>query len=96
MNKAYTDVYFISSGIQVIHPGVKRQVEMDLLLMKMGSWLVHCLPGLKWLSLCEIVDEFEKLMTKQVGIITHSILKLRSSSTIIFSSRLLNQRFMSD
>lgn len=75
MNKAYTDVYVISSGIQVIHPGVKRQVEMDLLLMKMGSWLLHWLPGLKWLSLCEVVDEFEKLMTKQVGIITHSILK---------------------
>lgn len=96
MNKAYTDVYVISSGIQVIHPGVKRQVEMDLLLMKMGSWLLHCLPGLKWLSLCEIVDEFEKLMTKQVGIIPHSILKLRFSSPIIFSPRLLNERFISD
>lgn len=42
---------------------------MDLLLMKAGSWLLHCLPGLKWLSLCEIVEEFEKLMTKQVEII---------------------------
>lgn len=90
MNKAYTDVYVISSGIQVIHPGVKRQVQMDLLLMKMGSWLLHCLPGLKWLSLCEIVDEFEKLMTKQVGIITHS------SFSFIFSSGLLNERFISD
>lgn len=54
---------------QVIHPGVRRQVEMDLLLMKAGSRLLHCLPGLKWLSLCEIVEEFEKLMTKQVGIL---------------------------
>lgn len=41
---------------------------MDLLLMKAGSWLLHCLPGLKWLSLFEIVEEFEKLMTKQVGL----------------------------
>lgn len=39
---------------------------MDLLLMKAGSWMLNCLPGLKWLSLCEIVEEFEKLMTKQV------------------------------
>lgn len=42
---------------------------MDLVLMKAGSRLLHCLPGLKWLSLCEIVEEFEKLMTKQVGIL---------------------------
>lgn len=41
-------------------------MEIDLLLMKAGSRLLHCLPGLKWLSLCEIVEEFEKLMTKQV------------------------------
>lgn len=40
---------------------------MDLLLMKAGSWLLQCLPGIKWLSLCEVVEEFEKLMTKQVG-----------------------------
>lgn len=59
----------LSCVLQVIHPGVRRQVELDLLLMKAGSWLLHCLPGLKWLSLCEIVEEFEKLMTKQVGII---------------------------
>lgn len=42
-------------------------MEIDLLLMKAGSWLLQCLPGMKWLSLCEVVDEFEKLMTKQVG-----------------------------
>lgn len=42
-------------------------MEIDLLLMKTGTWLLHCLPGLKWLSLYEIVEEFEKLMTKQVG-----------------------------
>lgn len=51
----------------MIHPGVRVQVEIDLLLMKAGSWLLQCLPGMKWLSLCEVVDEFEKLMTKQVG-----------------------------
>lgn len=54
---------------------MKRQVEMDLLLMKFGSWLLHCLPGLKWLSLYEIVEEFEKLMTRQVGKVRPSCLK---------------------
>uniref|UniRef100_A0A3B4FF53 AarF domain containing kinase 2 n=1 Tax=Pundamilia nyererei TaxID=303518 RepID=A0A3B4FF53_9CICH len=58
----------IPVAIKVVHPGVRRQVEIDLLLMKAGSWLLHCLPGLKWLSICEIVEEFEKLMTKQIDL----------------------------
>ncbi|KAF1386973.1 hypothetical protein PFLUV_G00100430 [Perca fluviatilis] len=60
--------HMIPVAIKVIHPGVRRQVEIDLLLMKAGSWLLQCLPGLKWLSLCEIVEEFEKLMTKQIDL----------------------------
>lgn len=60
--------HLIPVAIKVIHPGVRRQVEIDLLLMKAGSWLLNCLPGLKWLSLCEVVDEFEKLMTKQIDL----------------------------
>ncbi|XP_074533685.1 putative aarF domain-containing protein kinase 2 isoform X1 [Halichoeres trimaculatus] len=60
--------HLIPVAIKVVHPGVRRQVEIDLLLMKAGSWLLQCLPGLKWLSLCEIVDEFEKLMTKQIDL----------------------------
>ncbi|XP_022611670.1 uncharacterized aarF domain-containing protein kinase 2 [Seriola dumerili] len=58
----------IPVAIKVVHPGIRRQVEIDLLLMKAGSWLLHCLPGLKWLSLYEIVEEFEKLMTKQIDL----------------------------
>lgn len=51
---------------QVLHPGIRRQVQIDLMLMKAGSLFLNCLPGIKWLSLPEIVQEFEKLMTKQV------------------------------
>lgn len=58
----------IPVAIKVVHPGVRRQVEIDLLLMKVGSWLLDRLPGLKWLSLYEIVEEFEKLMTKQIDL----------------------------
>ncbi|XP_004069941.1 uncharacterized aarF domain-containing protein kinase 2 [Oryzias latipes] len=58
----------IPVAIKVVHPGVRRQVEIDLLLMKSASWLLQCLPGLKWLSVCEIVQEFEKLMTKQIDL----------------------------
>uniref|UniRef100_A0A4W6CX52 AarF domain containing kinase 2 n=1 Tax=Lates calcarifer TaxID=8187 RepID=A0A4W6CX52_LATCA len=60
--------HLIPVAIKVVHPGIRRQVEIDLLLMKTGTWLLHCLPGLKWLSLYEIVEEFEKLMTKQIDL----------------------------
>ncbi|XP_033889395.3 uncharacterized aarF domain-containing protein kinase 2 isoform X1 [Acipenser ruthenus] len=55
-------------AIKVLHPGIARQVRTDLLLMKTGSWLMGCLPGLKWLSLYEVVEEFEKLMTRQIDL----------------------------
>ncbi|XP_077453217.1 putative aarF domain-containing protein kinase 2 [Stigmatopora argus] len=58
----------IPVAIKVLHPGLRRQVEMDLLLMKTASFLLHRFPGLKWLSLPEIVGEFEKLMTKQIDL----------------------------
>lgn len=52
--------------VQVLHPGLVHQVQMDLFLMKMGSRIIGLLPGFKWLSLTEIVEEFEKLMMQQV------------------------------
>ncbi|KAI5100275.1 hypothetical protein C0J45_9261, partial [Silurus meridionalis] len=62
------DKGLIPVAIKVLHPGIRRQVQIDLILMKAGSMLISCLPGLKWLSLPEIVDEFEKLMTKQIDL----------------------------
>uniref|UniRef100_A0A8C6S4F7 AarF domain containing kinase 2 n=1 Tax=Neogobius melanostomus TaxID=47308 RepID=A0A8C6S4F7_9GOBI len=64
----HTEGTLIPVAIKVVHPGVRRQVETDLLLMKIGSWIIDHLPGLKWLSLSEIVEEFEKLMTKQIDL----------------------------
>nr|XP_008169346.1 uncharacterized aarF domain-containing protein kinase 2 isoform X4 [Chrysemys picta bellii] len=60
----------IGSGCvaQVLHPGLVLQVQIDLLLMKMGSKIIGLFPGLKWLSLAEIVEEFEKLMTQQLDL----------------------------
>ncbi|XP_057182926.1 uncharacterized aarF domain-containing protein kinase 2 [Triplophysa rosa] len=58
----------IPVAIKVLHPGIRRQVQIDLTLMKAGSLFLHCLPGIKWLSLPEIVQEFEKLMTKQIDL----------------------------
>ncbi|KAM6203068.1 putative aarF domain-containing protein kinase 2 [Rhynchocyon petersi] len=58
----------IPVAVKVLHPGLLAQVQMDLVLMKMGSRVLGLLPGVKWLSLPEVVDEFEKLMVQQVDL----------------------------
>ncbi|KAK2096742.1 putative aarF domain-containing protein kinase 2 [Saguinus oedipus] len=58
--------HLIPVAVKVLHPGLLSQVHMDLLLMKIGSRVLGLLPGIKWLSLPEIVEEFEKLMIQQV------------------------------
>ncbi|XP_019370964.1 PREDICTED: uncharacterized aarF domain-containing protein kinase 2 isoform X1 [Gavialis gangeticus] len=60
--------HFIPVAIKVLHPGLVHQVQMDLFLMKMGSQIIELLPGVKWLSLTEIVEEFEKLMIYQTDL----------------------------
>ncbi|XP_004677272.1 PREDICTED: uncharacterized aarF domain-containing protein kinase 2 [Condylura cristata] len=58
----------IPVAVKVLHPGLLSQVQMDLLLMKTGSRVLSLLPGVKWLSLPEIVEEFEKLMVQQIDL----------------------------
>ncbi|KAM5302568.1 putative aarF domain-containing protein kinase 2 [Glossophaga mutica] len=60
--------HLIPVAVKVLHPGLLSQVRMDLLLMKMGSQVLALLPGIKWLSLPEIVEEFEKLMVQQIDL----------------------------
>ncbi|XP_009704258.1 PREDICTED: uncharacterized aarF domain-containing protein kinase 2, partial [Cariama cristata] len=55
-------------AIKVLHPDLVQQVQMDLFLMKIGSHIIGLLPGFKWLSLTEIVEEFEKLMIQQIDL----------------------------
>lgn len=62
--------------VQVLHPGLVHQVQMDLFLMKLGSHIIGLLPGFKWLSLTEIVEEFEKLMLQQVCAMPRTEIKL--------------------
>ncbi|XP_062956105.1 uncharacterized aarF domain-containing protein kinase 2 isoform X5 [Cynocephalus volans] len=60
--------HLIPVAVKVLHPGLLSQVHMDLLLMKIGSQVLELLPGIKWLSLHEIVEEFEKLMVQQESV----------------------------
>ncbi|XP_063164212.1 uncharacterized aarF domain-containing protein kinase 2 isoform X2 [Candoia aspera] len=55
-------------AIKVLHPGLVQQVQMDLFLMKIGSRFIEFFPGIRWLSLTEIVEEFEKLMIQQIDL----------------------------
>ncbi|KAM8978898.1 uncharacterized aarF domain-containing protein kinase 2 [Sarcophilus harrisii] len=60
--------HFIPAAIKVLHPGLLAQVQVDLFLMKIGSRILGLIPGVKWLSLTEIVEEFEKLMVQQIDL----------------------------
>ncbi|CAI9542892.1 unnamed protein product [Staurois parvus] len=60
--------HLIPVAVKVLHPGLRQQVKMDLLLMKTWSRLLDLIPGFRWLSLTEIVEEFEKLMTRQINL----------------------------
>ncbi|XP_028624281.1 uncharacterized aarF domain-containing protein kinase 2 isoform X1 [Grammomys surdaster] len=60
--------HLIPVAVKVLHPGLLSQVQMDLLLMRIGSKALGLLPGVKWLSLPEIVEEFEKLMVQQIDL----------------------------
>ncbi|XP_056373557.1 uncharacterized aarF domain-containing protein kinase 2 isoform X2 [Hyla sarda] len=54
--------------VAVLHPGLAQEVKIDLLIMKTWSRLLSLIPGFRWLSLTEIVEEFEKLMTQQLDL----------------------------
>ncbi|XP_062042567.1 uncharacterized aarF domain-containing protein kinase 2 [Lepus europaeus] len=60
--------HLIPVAVKVLHPGLLSEVRMDLLLMKMGSRALGLLPGVRWLSLPEVVEEFEKLMVQQIDL----------------------------
>ncbi|EDM15391.1 aarF domain containing kinase 2 (predicted) [Rattus norvegicus] len=60
--------HLIPVAVKVLHPGLLSQVYIDLLLMKIGSQALGLIPGVKWLSLPEIVEEFEKLMVQQTDL----------------------------
>ncbi|XP_012877015.1 PREDICTED: uncharacterized aarF domain-containing protein kinase 2 [Dipodomys ordii] len=72
----------IPVAVKVLHPGLLSQVQMDLLLMKIGSRVLGLLPGIKWLSLPEVVDEFEKLMVQQRVQQWAGLQKLGASSSL--------------
>ncbi|XP_035681339.1 uncharacterized aarF domain-containing protein kinase 2-like isoform X1 [Branchiostoma floridae] len=58
----------IPVAIKVLHPGLYRTVKRDLSIMSGIAWLLEWVPGLKWLSLSEIVSEFGDLIMSQIDL----------------------------
>ena len=55
-------------AIKLIDPYVKRTIEADLNLLKGGSWLLECIPGVDCWALHKSVLEFDQLMNVQVDL----------------------------
>ncbi|XP_070553879.1 uncharacterized aarF domain-containing protein kinase 2-like [Ptychodera flava] len=58
----------IPVAIKVLHPHVYRSVSRDMKLLYFWASALSCLPGLKWLSLQDIVEEFDTLLKKQIDL----------------------------
>lgn len=57
-------------AVKVLHPDVKRAIQLDLAFMKGAAKAAEVLPfiHLEWLSLEESVDEFASLMEMQMNL----------------------------
>ncbi|PIK57778.1 aarF domain containing kinase 2-like [Apostichopus japonicus] len=58
----------IKVAVKVLHPGIMESVDLDLTIMKCVARFLTLFPGVEWLSLPEIILEFELLMKKQIDL----------------------------
>ncbi|CAM9269164.1 unnamed protein product [Ectocarpus fasciculatus] len=57
-------------AVKVLHPGIKKTVQLDLELMRQAAEVLEHVPflHLHWLSLVECVDQFASLMEMQMDL----------------------------
>lgn len=57
-------------AVKVLHPGIKKTVQLDLELMRRAAEVLEHIPflHLHWLSLVECVDQFASLMEMQMDL----------------------------
>ena len=66
---------FIPIAVKVLHPGIVESMQRDICLMKyVAGWADYVYPDLYWVALKECVDEFSKVMWKQVRSIKYCVL----------------------
>ena len=64
-----TSCIYFTVAVKVIHPGVRESIDADIQIMRfVASMLEKIVPGAIHLSLTESVDEFSKLMMRQVDL----------------------------
>lgn len=54
-------------AVKVVHPGLRKQLEVDFLVMEFGAkFITWLLPSTNWLNLNKAVSEFRNLLLDQV------------------------------
>eukprot|EP00923_Selenidium_pygospionis_P046253 GHVN01079747.1.p1 GENE.GHVN01079747.1~~GHVN01079747.1.p1 ORF type:complete len:757 (-),score=171.18 GHVN01079747.1:18-2288(-) len=74
-------------AVKICHPGVKEQVELDLLLLHFIARLMSLLPSMKYIPLVEGISQFEAVMKDQVD------LSLEAHNLISFKEEFSDAQF---
>ncbi|GLG96210.1 Uncharacterized protein GBIM_03030 [Gryllus bimaculatus] len=63
----------IPVAVKVQHPQMEKRFRQDLNILKfLANTITWLLPSLRWLSLCECVDDFSQVMKSQVNFFTEA------------------------
>ena len=55
-------------AIKILHPNVHRIIHHDIKIMQFFAGLLNALPGMRWISLPEEVEQFAQLMVSQLDL----------------------------
>lgn len=55
-------------AIKILHPNVHRLIRHDIKIMQFFAGLLNALPGMRWISLPEEVEQFAQLMVSQLDL----------------------------
>ncbi|XP_018405692.1 PREDICTED: uncharacterized aarF domain-containing protein kinase 2-like [Cyphomyrmex costatus] len=68
-------------AVKVLHPGIKSQLKRDIAIMRgFCKCVTYFIPELHWLNLTDCINEFARIMEKQVD------MRLEASNLIRFSA----------
>ena len=61
-----------SVAIKLLHPNVRRTITRDITIMRFCASAINLLPGMKWISIPEEVDQFADLMFSQLNLLNEA------------------------
>lgn len=69
LTEGTSEPVIIPVAIKVLHPGIFSSVQRDLKIISyFAKFFRKLLPSLEWIAIEECVDEFTKMMTKQIDL----------------------------